>query len=236
MAQPQPNFLTIDNKPVHQTGQPHLQRIITPQRPPSAYATIPQAPPAPAPAPVQAAAPPPVMAPPPAPVMEAAAPVMAEMAAPEPIAAPEAPAVELVAEPAPVMAAPTPVELPLAPVEPVMAAAPRIDPEMRRPMPAVKPMPVAAKPPETPRAPTVATKGPSLFQKMTGLIGGSRPATGSETAAEMPRVVEPVPPQRPAATITAIQPPLSGLDGNRPKATREEDDLQIPAFLRRQAN
>ena len=52
MAQPQPNFLSIDNKPV-QTGQPHPQRVITPQRPPSAYATIPQAPaaaPAPGPA------------------------------------------------------------------------------------------------------------------------------------------------------------------------------------------
>ncbi|MGE0421203.1 MAG: cell division protein FtsZ [Reyranellaceae bacterium] len=230
MAQPQPNFLSIDNKPV-QTGQPHLQRVITPQRPPSAYATIPQAPPAPAPAPVAAAAPP-VMPPPP--VMEAPAPVMAEAAAPEPVRAPE-PAVEMrVPEPAVEMVAP--VELPLAapPVEPVAAAAPRIDPVARpAPMSTAKPVPVAVKAPDPVRPPTVATKGPSLFQKMTGLIGGTRPA--SEAAPEPQRIVEPAPP-RPAATVTAIQPPLSGLDANRPRPSREEDDLQIPAFLRRQAN
>ncbi|MBV9835321.1 MAG: hypothetical protein JO055_12985, partial [Alphaproteobacteria bacterium] len=235
MAQPQPNFLTIDNKPI-QTGQPHLQRTLAPQRPPSAYATIPQAPPAmpAAPAPVVAAAPPPpVMTPPPAPYVEAAAPAMAEMTAPEPVAAPE-PVVEMRA-PEPMVEVAAPAELPLAApaIEPVAVAAPRIEP-VARPAPAVKPVAMAVKAPDPMRAPTFATKGPSLFQKMTGLIaGGGKPA--AEPVAEPQRIIEPVPP-RPAATITAIQPPLSGLDANRAKASREEDDLQIPAFLRRQAN
>jgi cell division protein FtsZ len=234
MAQPQPNFLTIDNKPLHQTGQPHLQRIITPQRPPSAYATIPQAPVMPAaPAPIVAAAPPS------APLMEDAVPAMVEAATPEPIRAHESFVEMRAPEPVVEMAAPAPAELPLAApvVEPVAAAAPRIEPVMR-PTPTVKPMPMAAvKAPEPHRVPTVATKGPSLFQKMTGLIGGgSKPAASPEAvAAEPQRIVEPVAPRQ-AATIMAIQPPLSGLDANRAKASREEEDLQIPAFLRRQAN
>ncbi|MBX3498866.1 MAG: cell division protein FtsZ [Alphaproteobacteria bacterium] len=237
MTQPQPTIISMDNRSM-QTGQPHLQRVITPQRPPSAYATIPQAPPTVAPAPVPPA--PPVMTPPSPPVAEAAAPEMVEMAAPQPVVELE-PVTEMkVAEPVPEMAAPTPapVELPLtAPVvEPTIAAAPRIEP-VARPAPVAKPIPMAVRTPDPNRAPTVATKGPSLFQKMTGLIGGgSRPAVGPEPAGEPQRIIEPAPPQRPAATITAIQPPLSGLDANRAKAARDEDDLQIPAFLRRQAN
>jgi cell division protein FtsZ len=244
MSQPQPTLINMDNRSI-QTGQPHLQRIITPQRPPSAYATIPQAPPvmAAAPAPMAAAAPPPpVMAPSPAPAAEAAAPVMAEMAAPEPVAAPAAPAVEMVADPTVEMVAAAPAELPLAApvIEPTIAAAPRIEADMRagRLAPTVKPAPAAVRPPDLARAPTVVTK-PSLLQKVTGLIGGTKPTAPAapQPVAEAPKVIEPLPPQRPAAVVTAIQPSLSGLDAtSRAKATREEDDLQIPAFLRRQAN
>ncbi|MBM3621738.1 MAG: cell division protein FtsZ [Alphaproteobacteria bacterium] len=244
MSQPQPTLINMDNRSM-QTGQPHLQRIVTPQRPPSAYATIPQAPPAmpAAPAPVAAVAPPPpVMTPPPAPVVEAAAPAMAEMAAPAPVAAPPAPTVEAVAESTVEMIAPPPAELPLsAPVvEPTITAAPRVEADMRagRLAPAVKPAPAAVKAPEPARAPTVVTK-PSLLQKVTGLIGGAKPTapTAPQPVAEAPKAVEPLPPQRPAAVVTAIQPSLSGLDAtSRAKASREEDDLQIPAFLRRQAN
>ncbi len=241
MTQPQPTLINMDNRSM-QTGQPHLQRIITPQRPPSAYATIPQAPPTMTAAPMAAAAPPPpVTTPPPAPMAEAAAPAMAEMAAPEPVAPPPAPTTEMVAEPA-VEAVAAPAELPLAApvIEPTIAAAPRVEADMRagRLAPAVKPVPTAVKAPEPARAPTVVTK-PSLLQKVTGLIGGTRPTAPAapQPVAEPPRAVEPLPPQRPAAVVTAIQPSLSGLDAtSRAKASREEDDLQIPAFLRRQAN
>jgi len=168
-------------------------------------------------------------------VIETAAPAMAEMAAPEPTVTMEPVAEMKAAEPVLEMAAPTPapVELPL--TEPVTTTAPRVEP-VARPTPApVKPVPVRT--PDPNRAPTVATKGPSLFQKMTGLIGGSRPTAAPEPIAEAPRMIEPVPPApRPAATVTTIQPPLSGLESARAKASREEDDLQIPAFLRRQAN
>jgi len=240
MTQPQPTLINMDNRAI-QTGQPHLQRIITPQRSPSSYATIPQAPPtmSMAPAPMAAAAPPPPVM---ASIVEAAAPVMAEMAAPEPIVAPSAPIVEMVAEPAVEMVAVPAAELPLAApvIEPTIAAAPRVEPDMRasRAAPAVKPVPTPVKAPDQVRAQTVVTK-PSLLQKVTGLIGGGRAPTpvAPQPVAEVPKAVEPVAPQRPAAVITAIQPSLSGLEAtNRVKATREEDDLQIPAFLRRQAN
>ena len=247
MSQPQPTLINMDNRSI-QTGQPHLQRIITPQRPPSAYATIPQVPAAPvvapAPAPVAAVAPPPppVMTPSPAPMAEAAAPAMAEMAAPEPVAVPPVPPVEVVAASTVEMVAAPPAELPLAApvIEPTISTAPRTEADIRaaRLAATVKPMPAPVKAPEPVRAPTVVTK-PSLLQKVTGLIGGTKPAapTAPQPVAEAPKAIEPLPPQRPAAVVTAIQPSLSGLDAtSRGKAAREEDDLQIPAFLRRQAN
>jgi cell division protein FtsZ len=76
---------------------------------------------------------------------------------------------------------------------------------------------------------------PSLIERMTG-IGRSRPAA------------PPAPPRAPAPPIQTSRPPtqrLAPLEEPRPAQTREgkenkqnkeEDLLDIPAFLRRQAN
>jgi cell division protein FtsZ len=90
-------------------------------------------------------------------------------------------------------------------------------------------------------------RSPNIFQRITGLVGGGRPAVagGAPGAVEPVATVPPVEampaapaptPLRPVATRMP-QPAIAGLDpADRVKAAREEDDLQIPAFLRRQAN
>ena len=81
----------------------------------------------------------------------------------------------------------------------------------------------------------MTNRGPSLFQKVTGFMGAGRAPAGP--AAETPRVAEPAAPAMTKPVIAQIQPTLGGLDSkDRGKPGREEDDLQIPAFLRRQAN
>jgi cell division protein FtsZ len=95
-------------------------------------------------------------------------------------------------------------------------------------------------------------RAPNIFQRITGLVGGGRPAVpgGAPGAMEPVAAMHPVeaapaasapapaptPLRRPAAT-SVPQPTIAGLDpADRVKMAREEDDLQIPAFLRRQAN
>ena len=85
---------------------------------------------------------------------------------------------------------------------------------------------------------------PSLFQKVTGLMrgqdSGAAPAAQQPAAqkpampaAAAPRASAPLPPAAPAA-----QPRLGGLDSaDRLRSSQaDEDMLEIPAFLRRQAN
>lgn len=258
MHQPEPKYLSID-KPLMQTGQPHLQRVAP--RPAPSYAPAPVAV-APAPMPV---------APPPSPAPVEAAPVAAVAMAAQPVAAVRAPEAVMMAEALPPMAdepmAHTEAELPLIqPAAPMPVAAPQ-------PMPAVAAAPASTVPagavpaaavrsgsshdwrltqrpsarPSVPPRHEAAARSPNIFQRITGLVGGGTRPTGPGA----PEPVEPViaarvieaPPAAPVAptqlrpVATSAQPKIAGLDPtDRVKASRDEDDLQIPAFLRRQAN
>jgi cell division protein FtsZ len=230
---------------------------------PAMPATLPMAPQVmaqPVPQPAQPVAPmvapAPVMYAPAAPVMQHAAP---QMAAPEPIF--EAPApVMMDAEQA--YEAPAPVAPPVAaaPVAPTPAPQkPLVDEtDWRVTRPAARPAVRATEPAGRPMSaarPAVAVAGdsraPNLFQRITGAFAapkGLTPVVASgpvATAAAMaPAPIEPPAPRqvpdavavapkatpRPAPVQTSIS-----LD-ERAKASRDDDDLQIPAFLRRQAN
>jgi len=154
--------------------------------------------------------------------------------------------------------------LPPAPV-PAMAAAPRIEaieaqalgrggfaakravePVMVRPAvtakPAVAPNPFADAAMENGGRPTAKAKsrGPSLFERVTN--AGRLIHPQDETPAAEPHNVRPAEPQiarapepqvEPAATQPAPQPAARP---ERPSRAKEEDLLEIPAFLRRQAN
>jgi cell division protein FtsZ len=223
----------------------------------------PMMPPAPvmAPAPAVMAAPP---APPPmeAPVPVAAPPVIAqapimqtpmptEMEVEEtaqfeaPMAAAPAPAV--VAPPAPI-AAPAPA--PMAAAAPA-AAKPLVDEtDWRVSRPATKAVvrepltrPIGGRP-----VATTESRSPNLFQRITGAFAtpkptapipavGMAPATPPQPAArQMPENVVAVAP-KPVAARPAPQQTSISLDvTERTKPARDDDDLQIPAFLRRQAN
>ncbi|HJQ59751.1 MAG TPA: cell division protein FtsZ [Vineibacter sp.] len=259
MHQPEPKYLSID-RPI-QTGQPHLQR---PARPVPTY--VPPPAPVPAPAPIAAVAPaappvavmPPVVASmaPPAPVVVAPAPVIAE-AMPAAIApvqefVPEV----IVAPPEPAMAAPIEAELPLVQAAPPPTPAPA--PVMAAPPPAAMPAATVSSPsqhdwrlsqrPTTRPAPAAradaSTRSPNIFQRITGLVGGSKPTTPAASPGTpaiepvLTRPVEAPPAPTPLRPVpSSPQPKIAGLDpADRAKPVREEDDLQIPAFLRRQAN
>ncbi|TXL73551.1 cell division protein FtsZ [Vineibacter terrae] len=253
MHQPEPKYLTID-RPNLPTGQPHLQQRVarpvggTPvMAPMAAYA------PAPAPMPVAAApAPAPVEA---APVVAAAPPP--PVAAVEPVAAvAEAPALAVYEEPMAAAPAPAPHhegELPLVQPAAAVAAAPAVaavPPAARapsqhdwrlstRPTPVSRPAAAAA---ATAASRSEAARSPNIFQRITGLVGGGRPP-GPAAALQVEPVIgtRPADPPAPAPTplrpVASAQPKIAGLDSaDRAKAARDEDDLQIPAFLRRQAN
>ncbi len=266
MHQPEPKYLNIDRG--LPTGQPHLQRVVP--RPPAAVAMPPAAvtataAPVAAPAPVTAAAAPVAAmaaaaepAPEPAPMVSPAAPVAAHAAAAE--TEPAMPAVAA-AEPARPAAPPAPAhaELPLAPPAPSAAVEPAPVVAAPPPPPPIQP-PAVSSPsphgwrvtqrPSTRPAPAAVraaepARSPNIFQRITGLVGGTRPASPTVPEAIEPvlgtRAAEPPPPApvapptlRPVASST--QPRIAGLDPAERKVVRDEDDLQIPAFLRRQAN
>ncbi|MGD9880641.1 MAG: cell division protein FtsZ [Reyranella sp.] len=253
--QPAPNYLSLDlNRPM-QTGQPALRaaapvgRVAMP-----AAAAAPVAPPvAAAPVPMPPAPPPPV-APPIAaaevPPMPAVAPPVA--AAP-PVEFPElAPAAtpEFDVPVPPVAAAPPPPPTPVAPPAPVAAAQrPLVDENdwrVNRPAPKA---PVRAEAPTRPVAarPAVESRAPNLFQRITGAFASPKPATppsagvSPPVAAELPAArsapenVVPVA-QKPVGRPAPVQTSISLDVTERAKPARDDDDLQIPAFLRRQAN
>ena len=97
---------------------------------------------------------------------------------------------------------------------------------------AVRPVPLTqpAVPPSAPnKDPALKPKGrvPSLIERVTG-VGRAR-----TTVPEPP----PRPPVKSAATQPTAQPRLAPLEpDDRPSLSKEEDLLDIPAFLRRQAN
>ena len=78
--------------------------------------------------------------------------------------------------------------------------------------------------------PVEKRRGPNLFARVTGAAAWTRNAT--------PEKKEAAPPAKPAAAAPAVQARLSGLDPqDRLASTKTEEDLlDIPAFLRRQAN
>jgi cell division protein FtsZ len=95
--------------------------------------------------------------------------------------------------------------------------------------------------------PGAAAVHPSLIQRVTGLFGGKPAAPINAPAAvepapapiafRAPEPIAPAPAPQPQPQIKPMQQRLGGLDpAERPAKSREEDDLQIPAFLRRQAN
>jgi cell division protein FtsZ len=217
-----------------------------------------------APAPVMAAPiAAPVMAPPPvqtvpvaapmaAVAVQATAPIMAAPVTAAPIAvAPimQAPvAYAPVAAPAPVMEAPVaaaPVQAPVV-AAPVAPQKPLVDEtDWRVTRPANKPVvraaePVAARP--VPARPAAEPRSPNLFQRITGAFAAPKPAAPVEPAVAPVRAVAenvvPVAPKPAAAPVVRAAPVQSTLDVavTAKPAAREDDDLQIPAFLRRQAN
>jgi cell division protein FtsZ len=95
--------------------------------------------------------------------------------------------------------------------------------------------PAAAEAPARPRG-----RGPSLIERVTG-VGRVRLTQPAATPAAAAPVAAP-PPTRPAtapsgAPRPAAQPRLASLEPEEQTASAKEDDLlDIPAFLRRQAN
>ena len=260
--QPAPNYLSLDmNRPI-QTGQPALSR---PAAPPVGRVAMPAAATAsPAPAmPAAPVAPPLAVAPPPAPAAAPAsiaasapaAPIMASM----PTAAPvyeepaetvmEAPAIEAAPlapapapMPAPVAAAPAPVPAP-APAAPQRPLVDENDWRISRPSTAKAS--VRAEPIARPMAarPAVDNRAPNLFQRITGAFSAPKPATAGAAPSEpsvgrpaAPENVVAVAPKAPVSRPAPVQTSISLDVTERAKPTRDDDDLQIPAFLRRQAN
>jgi cell division protein FtsZ len=179
----------------------------------------------------------PVAAPMQAPI--AVAPVMAPVAAPV-YAAPQAPMPIAAMAPAPVPAAPAP-----APQRPLVD-----ENDWRVSRPAMKPAVRTAEAPAARAAiarPVGAdNRAPNLFQRITGAFAA--PKTAAPAAAPMQveppmQAPRPMPAPEPVAVAVAPKPVVraapvqTSIDvTERAKPVREDDDLQIPAFLRRQAN
>ena len=216
----------------------------------------PQAMPAMAPpvAPIAAAAPAaPIMQAPPVVMMQAPV-AMAPAPEPEPIEA-VAPAVEA---PAPILqpvsvAAAAPMQPAAAPHKPLVD-----ETDWRVTRPAIRPAvratePVARPAAMRPAATAAESRSPNLFQRITGAFAapkGLTPvvATSAATVTVPAAMPEPAPAPRPVPeSIAAVAPKAAprpapvqtsiSLDpADRAKPARDDDDLQIPAFLRRQAN
>ncbi|KAF0097584.1 MAG: hypothetical protein FD144_4948, partial [Rhodospirillaceae bacterium] len=108
--------------------------------------------------------------------------------------------------------------------------------------------PVRAEPVTRPTMARPATdnRAPNLFQRITGAFSTPKPATTTAAPAEPP-VARPAPapapenvvavaPKAPVPRPAPVQTSISLDVTERAKPARDDDDLQIPAFLRRQAN
>jgi cell division protein FtsZ len=221
---------------------------ITPVAPSiAAAASAPSVAPAPAPAVVQAppapaAEAPPVQVTPAVPEAPAAAPApVAVQPAPAPVAPPVAPAP--VPAPAPAAAAPAPAPTP-APT-PTPQQKPMVgedDWRVTRPSPPLRP---AVRSTEHGTRPVVArpaaseNRVPNLFQRITGAFATAKPAAPAAPAHVEPTASRPapdnvVPAPKPVVRPAPVQTSIDVTE--RAKPARDDDDLQIPAFLRRQAN
>jgi len=264
--QPAPNYLSLDmNRPM-QTGQPALSRPAAPPvgrvaMPAAAMASaMPVAPVAPAAPPVAAAPPPAAVAPPappaftpapqPAPIAAVAPVEPAPAPAPMPAPAPVVEASVAVAMPveAPVAPAPVPAPVVAAPAAPaaVIPQRPLVDENDWRVSRPVPKAPVRANEPAArPMAARAASenRAPNLFQRITGAFSTPKTATASAAMQAEPSVARPAPenvvsvaPKAPVARPAPVQTSISLDVTERAKPARDDDDLQIPAFLRRQAN
>ena len=105
-----------------------------------------------------------------------------------------------------------------------------VDPGTPRQVPIAHPAvpPAAANTP-----PTARSRGPSLIERVTG-VARARPTQ----PAAAPPAAPPAPRQAPSAAPRPAQPRLSSLENDeaRTASSKEDDLLDIPAFLRRQAN
>jgi len=230
---------------------------------PAAAMAPPPAPMAAAPvaAPVTPVAPPPMMAPAPAPMaaVAQAAPIAASVVAMTPASVAETPIAAQVMMVAPVEAPadPPPAPAPVAPPAPV-AATPAAAPVAASQRPLVDEndwrvsrakVPVrTSEPVARPVAarPAAESRSPNLFQRITGAFAAPKPATTSIAPPVAPAAEPPA--ARPAAeNVVAVAPKAAARPApaqasinldvtERAKPTRDDDDLQIPAFLRRQAN
>ena len=232
---------------------------------PAAAMAPPPAPMAAAPvaAPVAPVAPPPMMAPAPAPAPMAAVaqagPIAAPVVAMTPAPVAEAPIAAQVMMVAPVEAPadPPPAPAPVAPPAPV-AATPAAAPVAASQRPLVDEndwrvsrakVPVrTSEPVARPVAarPAAESRSPNLFQRITGAFAAPKPAMTSIAPPVAPAAEPPA--ARPAAeNVVAVAPKAAARPApaqasinldvtERAKPTRDDDDLQIPAFLRRQAN
>ncbi|MBS0219114.1 MAG: cell division protein FtsZ [Proteobacteria bacterium] len=218
-AAPAPVAAAVQAPPMPMAEAPQVQ--VTP-----ATVEVPVAPVAPAAAPVPpvavqpAPAPAPVVAPPP----------------PAPVAAPIAASAQA---PAPAAAAPTPTPAPAPQPRPMVG---EDDWRVSRPS-TMRPAVRATEPgtrPVVARAVAGENRAPNLFQRITGAFATAKPAAApaapAHAEAPVPRaaaenvVQAPKPVVRPAPVQTSID------VTERTKTARDDDDLQIPAFLRRQAN
>src|SRR5262245_4608438 len=213
----------------------------------------PPAPPMMAPPPAMPAAPAPMAQP-----IAAAAPALAaDPMAPLVVAAAALPVAEepplaVVAMEAPVLApapvAPPPIAAVAAPVAaPPVAPTPAAPPhrplvdenDWRVSRPAIRPAVRASEARPLAARPASENRAPNLFQRITGAFASSKPVApvAAPPAAE-PRTTENVVPvaAKPAARPAPMQTSISLDVTERTKPARDDDDLQIPAFLRRQAN
>jgi cell division protein FtsZ len=212
-------------------------------------------------APVAAPPAPPMMAPAPAPMaaVAQAAPVPAPAMATQPTPVAEAPIAAQVMMVAPVEApaAPPPAPAPVAPPAPV-AATPAAAPAAASQRPLVDENDWRVSRPKTPvrtseplarpvaARPAAESRSPNLFQRITGAFAAPKPATTSIAPPVAPAAEPPA--ARPAAeNVVTVAPKAAARPApaqasinldvtERTKPTRDDDDLQIPAFLRRQAN
>jgi cell division protein FtsZ len=183
--------------------------------------------------------------------MEAAEPVYyADV--PEPVMAP--PIEVMVSVPVAPIAAPAPAPIAASTPMPVAAPAAAPAPAPQKPMvdendwrvsrPATRPAVRAGEPMTRPVARPAAgeSRAPNLFQRITGAF--SAPKTASAPMAPVDPSMAPRAPMPENVVAVAPKPapkpvaqPSMNLDvTERAKPARDDDDLQIPAFLRRQAN
>jgi cell division protein FtsZ len=219
--------------------------VVAPAAPPIAAAvsapsiTPVAVPPPPAPvvaplAPVAEA--PPVQVTPAVPETPAAPPApVAVQPAPAPVAPPAAPA----PAPAPAAAAPAPTPTPAPQHKPMVG---EDDWRVTRPSPPLRPAVRSTEHGQRaagPRAVASENRVPNLFQRITGAFATAKPAAPAAPAHVEPTTSRPASENVVAAPKPVIRPaPVqTSIDvTERAKPARDDDDLQIPAFLRRQAN